>query len=1669
MEAIMAENNSVQFLGGASNSPVDVFDRQSTDVLNNIYKYLQNQSKEINNKKSNSDNASVEKSIEKLVKTIEDSSDGNSNQDGFDNIADGITKLAQDNRISEREVHSNNRAVQKALSGIVSNQKASARSDVRKRADDQLFGRDIKKKLGAFDVFKKGLMGFLDGLKSFLGDHLSKSLKAQSDMAKMMRKQNLTRSEKNEIMAMSNKAQQQAEDLFGIKLDTSDISSFYEELIAGGKDLKLMGDDQRAAYAALRKSGIDDAKAYELAMSASKESVAELTRAATDPKTKAMIAGQLNSLKSTELMAVGVDKAIRGSINGAVSMASRVGNAGLASATENLKNNLLAANGVLEGVDASRVAAMGGIVDPSKMGDQYEKMINSLSEGQVRAMALLDGPISDIANDIAKGKNISDKGNKLGSNPRSDEENAEALSQNTVNGTAVYEIQKAFGKFDTLTGGMLGKGAVIADELFGDDMDMSKIVSTGFKIITTLLTSIVGSDFIKKGINGFTSLLPVVFKGIFNKSDKSRGASKSELSDISSLKGLASKSTSKLDNNEKPKKEPRDLNKEYAEAANKIKDDASKAWKGIKSIPGNIKEGIKSIPGNIQSVASKTVDSVKSISGSIKDGASKAWDSVKSGASKAFDGIKSVPGLAKQSFVNMAKRGVIAFSKIPDAFSSFKKSASSAFSSFKTSVKSTFKSMKDSASSAFKKLPGALKGAASKVGKASKAVGKGIGITAGVVGLLGSTGAFDSLTPILEDFSKTMVPVLSNLVNTLAPTIKSLLDTLGPALAGTVNALAPVLDGVLKALTPILTNIIQALVPVLDSVFKALAPVLETVIQVLTPVIDTLIQTLLPIFTSLVETLMPVVKTILDVLTPILQTVLDVVGPVIKSIATILTPVLKVIGTVLKAISPVLTFVLKPIAAALEFITMPLQLVAKLLGDENKGKDASEASDAAQAALEAGDEETAARARAVQVGYSKGESKIDREEGESDRSYYARAYKEMYGDKENITDESNYEQQILDELKKGVEAQDNSWFGIGDNFLDKDINSYWRELADDSIVEKLAEAFGYKAPYNDTQKKYLKESLQTLVPDRANKIIKKEKLANGGVFSQATDATIGEDGKEVVLPLTKPDRISSLLQELTSNERLLLINSLLQGKNLLGILENVFSGKEVNTRASEQEQSEYTAALAKLEAWQGGKLKPADFIAMFGPIAREDMRATGIPAAITIAQAALESGWGKSARADFRNLFGIKGTGDAGSKVIPTHEFTAAGERYNKNDTFAQYSSYLASINAHSQYLLTAKRKKGLGGLRYGEALLYTGDSDMFAHKIKEAGYATSPNYAEKLIGLMKQYDLYKYNVSGVKPTVQGVKAVASNIVNNTVNAVKSFMGIKPTESVDLADGSVVAANMITGAREQMGKKYAEMVCNQMVEAAMKWAGLTPPTTGPVFKHFNHPNMHLILNDPEHGISPNDPKLRPGMILFSHPFTQAEADDLNRTKGKGRKAGDPGHMGIYAGKGLWWNSTSSKNTVDYSSGTGVRVTDSNKGFGVALTKPFTTGTYKLYAAGYYDGMYDAADTQGLSETSPKELKDTEEVTTEDQNENVRASELRHLMADAVQTILGTSDEKGDFNRRSVDTFLGSIDRVADVANSEYAREIVKYLREIVNRMSKVKVATPAAPARTPTR
>ena len=129
----------------------------------------------------------------------------------------------------------------------------------------------------------------------------------------------------------------------------------------------------------------------------------------------------------------------------------------------------------------------------------------------------------------------------------------------------------------------------------------------------------------------------------------------------------------------------------------------------------------------------------------------------------------------------------------------------------------------------------------------------------------------------------------------------------------------------------------------------------------------------------------------------------------------------------------------------------------------------------------------------------------------------------------------------------------------------------------------------------------------------------------------------------------------------------------------------------------------------------------------------------GIPAAVTIAQAIDESGWGQSALAiRDNNLFGIKGSGPAGSDVLPTREFQN-GQWVTTSAAFRVYHNVAQSIADHTELLAT--------GPSYQQAMADRHLPDAFATDLTGV-YATDPQYGSNLIAIMRLYNLYRYDTA---------------------------------------------------------------------------------------------------------------------------------------------------------------------------------------------------------------------------------------------------------------------------------------------------------------------------------
>lgn len=150
-----------------------------------------------------------------------------------------------------------------------------------------------------------------------------------------------------------------------------------------------------------------------------------------------------------------------------------------------------------------------------------------------------------------------------------------------------------------------------------------------------------------------------------------------------------------------------------------------------------------------------------------------------------------------------------------------------------------------------------------------------------------------------------------------------------------------------------------------------------------------------------------------------------------------------------------------------------------------------------------------------------------------------------------------------------------------------------------------------------------------------------------------------------------------------------------------------------------------------------------EFVRDLLPHAEQAAAKLGVDPRVLVAQAALETGWGQHVIRDgggmsSNNLFGIKATGNwKGQHLsIPTLEYTdGVAQRHREN--FRVYDD-LAEGFADYVKLIS-------GSKRYTEAVNKAADPDAFLDALQEAGYATDPNYANKIKAILHGPDLGHY------------------------------------------------------------------------------------------------------------------------------------------------------------------------------------------------------------------------------------------------------------------------------------------------------------------------------------
>jgi len=153
-------------------------------------------------------------------------------------------------------------------------------------------------------------------------------------------------------------------------------------------------------------------------------------------------------------------------------------------------------------------------------------------------------------------------------------------------------------------------------------------------------------------------------------------------------------------------------------------------------------------------------------------------------------------------------------------------------------------------------------------------------------------------------------------------------------------------------------------------------------------------------------------------------------------------------------------------------------------------------------------------------------------------------------------------------------------------------------------------------------------------------------------------------------------------------------------------------------------------------------MSPPDFIAAIAPAAVASMAATRIPASFVIAEGALESAWGASQLAlQAHNLFGVKAdAGWHGAVLAMRTREIVHGHAVIVPANWRSYPDWASCIADHAAFLQDNPR--------YHAAFAQCAGAEAFARAVAAAGYATDPDYAGKIIAVIRAHDLTRYDRS---------------------------------------------------------------------------------------------------------------------------------------------------------------------------------------------------------------------------------------------------------------------------------------------------------------------------------
>jgi flagellar protein FlgJ len=344
-----------------------------------------------------------------------------------------------------------------------------------------------------------------------------------------------------------------------------------------------------------------------------------------------------------------------------------------------------------------------------------------------------------------------------------------------------------------------------------------------------------------------------------------------------------------------------------------------------------------------------------------------------------------------------------------------------------------------------------------------------------------------------------------------------------------------------------------------------------------------------------------------------------------------------------------------------------------------------------------------------------------------------------------------FESLFLNEMMKSMRKA-NEAFGEG-NFMNSNESKTYQDMHDQQLAVTLSKNNGGigLASVLERQLSQMKSG-----PKRVNPFAQVESpnaSARAGAFKPAGEGSVARDDSQLLnqrrlsLPSKLTDRLLAGIVPATGETQALAghdwvpaqATAVADSKPLSLDNSDAISGRRVAQLPLAKGKSAFASA--------------KEFVETMLPLAEEAAQKIGVDARYLVAQAALETGWGKSIirQADgssSHNLFGIKSHGgwQGDSARVLTTEYKG-GEAVKEAASFRAYDSYQQSFNDYVSFLQ--------GNGRYQEALAVADKPERFVRELQEAGYATDPQYARKIAQIARQMQTYQAVAAVDSPTTR--------------------------------------------------------------------------------------------------------------------------------------------------------------------------------------------------------------------------------------------------------------------------------------------------------------------------